>query len=52
MQISPGWPSATSLSLSSRSTMSVEGIGTPIEPLYSVESSGFAVAAGEVSVRP
>ena len=45
MQISPGWPSATSLPLSSRSATSVDGIGTPMVPLYSSRSSGLIVAA-------
>ena len=52
MQISPGEPSGTSFPASSRSTISVDGIGNPIEPLYSAMLSGLTVAAGEVSVRP
>ena len=50
MQISPDSPSGTALSLSSRSSMSVDGIGRPIAPLYSVMSSGFAVAAGALKL--
>jgi hypothetical protein len=31
---------------------SVDGIGRPMVPLYSVRVSGLMQAAGEVSVRP
>ena len=52
MQISPEPPSGTALPLSSRSSISVEEIGSPMAPVYSVMSNGLIVAAGEVSVSP
>src|SRR5579864_7695041 len=52
MQISPGCPVDTSFPASSRNTISVDGIGRPIDPLYSAPSNGLIVAAGDVSVSP
>src|SRR5258708_1622832 len=51
-QISPGWPNGTSLPSSSRIEISVEGTGTPIEPLNSEEVAVLQVNVGEVSERP
>ncbi len=52
MQISPGWPSGTSLPSSSRIEISVEGSGKPIVPLYSVTVTGLHVTHGDVSDKP
>ena len=51
-QISPASPSATSLSPSSRSLISVDGRGRPIVPVNSLELNLLAVATGDVSDRP
>ncbi len=45
-------PSSASLASSSQMRTSVDGIGSPIEPVKPALFSGLMVAAGDVSVSP